>query len=165
MKNPTVTDDNLSEDINKFLNEEDFDFGGAEEEAPEGSPEDIAAGQKVLDSYDRRIFDTEEEDWEIQLEDAMIEETPAVILLGESGVGKTTLINQLADKFLSTHVAYFNAPTMDPFIHLVGVPEVSVNPETKEKVLAFVRKSGIEGAELLVLDEINRVPPETQNAL
>ena len=158
-------DNNLSEDINKFLNEEDFDFGGAEPEAPEGSPEDIAAGQKVLDSYDRRIFDTEEEDWEIQLEDAMIEETPAVILLGESGVGKTTLINQLASKFLSTHVAYFNAPTMDPFIHLVGVPEVSQNEETKEKVLAFVRKSGIEGAELLVLDEINRVPPETQNAL
>jgi len=160
-----ATDSDLSEDINKFLNEEDFDFSGGEAEAPEGSPEDIAAGQKVLDSYDARIYDTEDEDWEIALEDAMIEETPAVILLGESGVGKTTLINMLANKFLSTHVAYFNAPTMDPFIHLVGVPEVSENPATKEKVLAFVRKSGIEGAELLVLDEINRVPPETQNAL
>jgi hypothetical protein len=165
-------DRKLTEDIDKFLEAEaeeelagETGWGAAEPESAEGSPEDIAAGQKILDSWDRMVFNEEEEDWEIQIDDAMQEKVPAVVLIGESGVGKTTMIDQIAKKYLDTPVAYFNAPNMDPFIHLVGLPHISKKPETEELVLAFVRKSGIEHSELLVLDEINRVPPATQNAL
>lgn len=174
-----VNETDLSTDIDKFLAEAEaetegdefdlempgFDMRGTGMEAPPGSAEDIKKGQKELDAWDRMVLSEKEEDWEIQLEDAMIAKTEALLLLGESGVGKTTMIQNLAKKFLKTDIAYFNAPTMDPFIHLVGVPDVTTNPDTNEKFLAFVRKSGIEKAELLVLDEINRVPPETQNAL
>jgi AAA domain (dynein-related subfamily) len=161
-------DANLAEDINKFLGEDkegDFDLAPTGQAVPPGSPEDILRGKKELDSFDRRIFEEEEEDWEIQLKDAMIEGTEALLIVGESGVGKTTMINQLAAKYLKTPVAYFNCPTMDPFIHLVGIPDISENKETGSKVLNFVRKAGVEQSELLVLDEINRVPAATQNAL
>jgi hypothetical protein len=171
-------DSNLLGDIEKFFEDDaaaapgdseegeipEFDMSGSQA-APEGSVEDIMKGQKELDTWDRMVFDDQTEDWELQLEAAMIDMTPALIIVGESGVGKTTMIKQLAGKFLSTPVAYFNAPTMDPFIHLIGIPEVSEDKLTKEKVLAFVRKSGIGNAELLVLDEINRVTPAAQNAL
>jgi AAA domain (dynein-related subfamily) len=186
--NSKVIDSNLAEEIDKFLGEDaeavaagyakasgedpDFDLKGTGTEAPEGSVEDLMMGQKELDTWDRMVFSDYEEDWEIQLESAMINganlppgEGQTLLIVGESGVGKSTMINQLAAKYLNTPVAYFNCPTMDPFVHLVGIPDIGENKETGEKVLNFVRKEGIEKCELLVLDEINRVPPSTQAAL
>ncbi len=68
-------------------------------------------------------------------------------------------------------VKTFNVPNMDPFLHLVGLPHikegklVQTSPASKKDTLEFIRQRGLENADIIFLDELNRVDAQTQNQL
>jgi hypothetical protein len=138
---------------------------GYDERTPDlpGTPEDVAKGQTPGNSLDRIFFDMEEAEWETQMRIAMKHVDQAVLVIGESGVGKTTMIEEAAET-MNLKVAYFNAPTMDPYLNLVGIPNVRRDKEGRA-CLEFVRKHDLEHVDMIFLDEINRVSHATQNQL
>jgi hypothetical protein len=138
---------------------------GYDERTPDlpKSPEDISAGAAPGNSLDRVFFNMEEQEWETQMQIAMEHKDEAVLVLGESGVGKTTMVEAAAEKY-GLKVAYFNAPTMDPYLNLVGIPNVRKDEKGKS-CLEFVRKHDLEHVDMIFLDEINRVSHATQNQL
>lgn len=80
------------------------------------------------------------------------------MLIGGRGVGKTSIILDLArEENLS--LAYFSAPTLDPWADFIGVPV----PRGDE--LRFLRPAAVRAAEVLFLDELNRAHPRVQNAV
>lgn len=81
-----------------------------------------------------------------------------VLLVGPHGVGKTSVLRSLATNFnLKMHE--LNAATLDPFVHIVGIP---VNHEGK---VTMTPPEELQDAELLFVDEINRADRPTRNAL
>ena len=68
------------------------------------------------------------------VEAAMIGGLPHIMLYGESGVGKTAMLAQSCAN-LGLTMKYFNCATMDPFLHLVGVPDVTMDTSRNQKVL------------------------------
>jgi Cdc6-like AAA superfamily ATPase len=141
----------ISDAARKFINE----AGGPQQ--PEVADEiDLKINSEGITPVEQLLMDN----IEMEIEN--------VILVGGTGVGKTTLIYKVfAEKGMK--VAYFNATTMDQFIHLVGVPEVTDDPEedakTRRKTLQFIRSKHIDTADAIFIDEINRVPGEKINAL
>src|SRR5206468_4153795 len=81
-----------------------------------------------------------------------------VLLEGRRGVGKTSLVLEVARK-LGLRLAYFSAPTLDPWADLVGVPV------PQDGRLVFLRPAHVSEAEFLFLDELNRAHPKVQNAI
>jgi hypothetical protein len=140
----------------------DYGFDDRTPDVPQ-TMEDIPKGQEKGNSLDRIFFDMEEAEWETQMRIAMKHVDQAVLVIGESGVGKTTMIEQSAET-VQWKVAYFNAPTMDPYLNLVGIPNVR-RDETGKACLEFVRKHDLEHVDMIFLDEINRVSHATQNQL
>lgn len=80
------------------------------------------------------------------------------LLIGARGVGKTSLVIEIANK-LGLTLAYFSAPTLDPWADLIGVPL------PKGDNLTFLRPERVNQAEFLFLDELNRAHPRVQNAV
>lgn len=81
-----------------------------------------------------------------------------LLLIGKHGVGKTSVLRQMATN-LNLKMHELNAATLDPFVHIVGIPvvhdgKVSMNPPKE-----------LWDAEMLFLDEINRSDTPTRNAL
>lgn len=81
-----------------------------------------------------------------------------LLLIGKHGVGKTSVLRQMAAN-LNLKMHELNAATLDPFVHIVGIPvvhdgKVSMNPPKE-----------LWEAEMLFLDEINRSDTPTRNAL
>lgn len=83
-----------------------------------------------------------------------------VLLIGPSGVGKT-LITREAVESLDLKLKVLNAPTLDPYAHLIGIPV----PDPNSKDIDFRRPVDIREAEVLFIDEANRASDPTLNAL
>lgn len=83
-----------------------------------------------------------------------------VLLVGPSGVGKT-LITREAVSSLGLKMKVLNAPTLDPYAHLIGIPV----PNEETKGIDFRRPESIREAEVLFIDEANRASDPTLNAL
>jgi len=125
--------------------------------------EQIYKQKKTLNTLEEQFYNMEEQDWEIQIRTAMKHKIPTVLVLGESGVGKTTMIENEAAKF-GLKVAYFNAATLDPYIQLIGIPYVTKDQRGND-CLHFIRKHDLEHVDMIFLDEINRSPEQVQNQL
>lgn len=86
-----------------------------------------------------------------------------VLLTGMAGCGKTTqALDWTKSRGLKTK--YFNGPTIDPYVHLIGVPDVTVK-EDGTKHLQLVRPAFWDTVEVVIFDEINRANRDTRNAL
>jgi MoxR-like ATPase len=86
-----------------------------------------------------------------------------VLLIGEKGVGKT---QRVIDAFKRNNLkfAYFSGSTLDPWIHLIGIPKVR-GAEGQEK-MDFILPSNLdEDIEALFIDEYNRTHKLVKNAL
>lgn len=87
-----------------------------------------------------------------------------VLLVGSHGVGKTALALFIADS-MGWNMKYFNGPTMDPYLELVGVPDKTTVDGVR--YLDFVRPKDLANDEIdmIFIDEINRSPVKAQNAM
>jgi hypothetical protein len=87
-----------------------------------------------------------------------------VLLSGHAGVGKTAVITKV---FEGLKWKYFSAPTMDPWVDLVGVPHPVDDKVRGGKVLELVRPEFIKAddIEAIFIDELNRAPDKVLNAL
>lgn len=82
-----------------------------------------------------------------------------VCLIGKHGCGKTQRVKEVFDEQLKDW-AYFSGSTMDPWIHLLGIPK------EEEGKLKFIKPEGInESLEGIFIDEYNRSSKEVRNAL
>lgn len=91
-----------------------------------------------------------------------------VLFAGRPGVGKTSIIYEAA-KRKGLKVKYFSAPTMDPWVDLVGVPKnvmVDVNGKQIETLDLIPPKDFVVNKyDMIFIDEFNRAPPKVTNAL
>lgn len=81
-----------------------------------------------------------------------------VLLIGEKGVGKTSVLRSMSTNF-NMKMHELNAATLDPFVHIVGIPvtvdnKIQMNPPDE-----------LMDAEILFIDEINRADRPTRNSL
>lgn len=86
-----------------------------------------------------------------------------VLIIGEKGTGKS---QRIIDAFERNKLkyAYFSGATIDPFLHLIGVPN-SVEDNGKQ-VLDFILPKNIDdNLEAIFLDEANRTHKMVRNAL
>lgn len=97
--------------------------------------------------------------------DQWIQTNVNVLLIGEKGVGKTA---QIRDAFERNKVkyAYFTGATLDPWIHLLGIPKAVHDPETGQDKMKFVLPENLdENVEAIYCDEWNRTNSIVRNAL
>lgn len=85
-----------------------------------------------------------------------------IMLIGPHGTGKTSVLRQEASK-IGWKVADFSAPLMEPYIHLLGVPEV-VSDENG-RYLEMVRTRELMDADVIFIDELNRGPLVVRNGV
>ena len=86
-----------------------------------------------------------------------------VLLIGEKGVGKTQRVIDCFKRNNLKH-AYFSGATLDPWIHLIGIPKVKLI-EGKEK-MDFILPSNLDDdIEAIFIDEYNRTHKLVRNAL
>lgn len=87
-----------------------------------------------------------------------------VLIAGHAGIGKTAVINEV---FEGLKWKYFSAPTMDPWVDLVGVPRAVSDEKRGGQVLELVRPEFIKADEIeaIFIDELNRAPDKVLNAL
>lgn len=83
-----------------------------------------------------------------------------VMISGLAGTGKTEMTLQAASN-LGLTMKYYSAPTLDPYVDLIGVPV----PDTNKEQLSFYRPKDIDDAEIVFFDELNRADPKTLNAV
>lgn len=81
-----------------------------------------------------------------------------VLLIGEKGVGKTQISREVAiEKFGAENVVYCSAPTLDPFLDLIGVPKEEV--VNGDSTLKYIRPKRMHNdIKALIIDELNRAP-------
>jgi hypothetical protein len=150
-------------DINDFLGE--TAAPSSPSSAPSSKPS--AKGRAIMDDLEMEIYDETMQDHEMMIKHYLQMNVPSVLLVGESGVGKTWLINA-ACRELGLKAVCFNVPTMDTYIELVGVPEVVTGQQpdgVQRRTLEFVRRNNLDEANMIFLDELNRVSGDKQNAL
>ena len=86
---------------------------------------------------------------------------------GRRGTGKTTMITKAFDrKFGEGKWRYFSAPTMDPWVDFVGVPEKTKSPKGND-CIRLVRPEEFADDEVYALffDELNRAKPKVIDAV
>src|SRR5699024_8859952 len=83
-----------------------------------------------------------------------------VLIEGYSGLGKTEIILEAVKK-LNLNMKFFNAPTIDPYAHLVWVP----TPNVERDSLRWLRSTDFQDAEVVFIDEINRADDAVINAV
>lgn len=86
-----------------------------------------------------------------------------VLMIGEKGTGKTQNAIECFQR-AKAKFAYFSAPTLDPWIHVIGIPKV----KTVDGVdwLDFILPRKMDNSlEFIMLDEFNRCPPLIRNAI
>lgn len=97
--------------------------------------------------------------------DFAIENNFNVLLSGRHGVGKTSRMREAFERNgIKYH--YYSAPTMDPWVDLVGIPKPTEDKDYGE-VLQLVRPRQIldESFSAIILDEYNRAPKKVRNAV
>lgn len=87
-----------------------------------------------------------------------------IYITGEAGTGKTRCL-QAAAKLANLKMGYMSAPTLDPWIDLIGLPTAEYNEALKRKVLEFIRKKEFGDIEVLFIDELPRGELKTLNAI
>lgn len=85
-----------------------------------------------------------------------------IMLIGPHGTGKTSVLRQAA-KELGWTVADYSAPLMEPYIHLLGVPEVVEDKDGR--YLEMVRTRDLMDADVIFIDELNRGPLVVRNGV
>lgn len=86
-----------------------------------------------------------------------------VMLIGDRGTGKTQRILEGFERNNLKHV-YFSGATIDPWLHLIGVPEIT--GDAGSRALDFILPRNIdEDIEAIFIDEYNRTPKIVRNAL
>lgn len=87
-----------------------------------------------------------------------------VLIAGHAGIGKTAVITEIFD---GLKWKYFSAPTMDPWVDLVGVPRAVTDEKRGGMVLDLVRPEFVKAddVEAIFIDELNRAPDKVLNAL
>ena len=87
-----------------------------------------------------------------------------VLLIGEKGVGKS---HQIIDTFNRNKLkyAYFSGATLDPWIHLLGIPKAKVCADGKEKMEFILPENLDDDVEAIFCDEWNRTNKVVRNAL
>lgn len=93
-----------------------------------------------------------------------------VLLSGKHGVGKTAIVKKVfTEKYGEHNVGwkYFSAPTIDPWVDLVGIPKNYTNENGKEvfRIIPPEHFTGDENIQAIFMDEINRADEKTLNAL
>ncbi len=87
-----------------------------------------------------------------------------VLLIGEKGVGKTQRILEAFNRN-NIKFSYFSGATLDPWIHLIGIPKVKKDANDKD-VMDFILPSNLDDdIEAVYVDEFNRCPKLVKNAL
>lgn len=90
-----------------------------------------------------------------------------VMLIGKHGVAKTAHVTQLFESKCPRSWVYFSAPTLDPWIDLIGIPKAS--PDGKglgDEVIRYVRPEVMnESLEAIFIDEYNRSHKKVRNAV
>ena len=83
-----------------------------------------------------------------------------VLLVGSHGIGKSSIVKALAEE-LNLKLQYYSASTLDPWADLVGIPV----PDKERRVVDFYRPTGIQEAEFIFFDELNRAHPKVLQTL
>ena len=89
------------------------------------------------------------------------------LLVGEHGTGKTQRVLEAFERNKLKYV-YFSGATLDPWLHLIGVPEVSEkqSKEAGRKCIEFILPENIDNElEAIFMDEYNRSHKVVRNAL
>lgn len=87
-----------------------------------------------------------------------------VLLEGHAGVGKSSAI---LESFGNLKYKYFSAPTLDPWIDLVGAPKSVFSEKHGRDVLTLIRPEWVLDAdvEIIFFDELNRAPEKVLDAV
>lgn len=91
---------------------------------------------------------------------AYIEKGKNVLITGEAGTGKTAIVTEAVNS-LGAKMKYFSAPTLDPFVHLIGIPV----PDQINKRLEWFQDETILDVEYMFFDEVNRASDQVINAI
>lgn len=78
-----------------------------------------------------------------------------VLLIGEKGVGKTSHILSAFERNKLKY-AYFSGSTLDPWIHLLGIPKAKIDENGKEKMSFVLPENLDDDVEAIYVDEYNR---------
>lgn len=87
-----------------------------------------------------------------------------VLLIGKHGVGKTTKILEGFDRN-KLNYAYFSASTLDPWVHLIGVPKAKTGKNGRDYLDFILPENLDENLDAIFVDEYNRAPTVVKNAL
>lgn len=87
-----------------------------------------------------------------------------VLLIGEKGVGKS---HQIIETFKRNNLkyAYFSGATLDPWIHLLGIPKAKTDENGREKMEFVLPENLDHNVEAIFCDEWNRTNKVVRNAL
>lgn len=89
-----------------------------------------------------------------------------VLMIGLHGIGKTAITKKVFTDLYGTRWRYFSAPTLDPWVDFVGVPETVTNPDGKRWLELirprFIAENEVDG---IFFDELNRSSDKVQNAI
>lgn len=86
-----------------------------------------------------------------------------ILIEGLHGTGKTSMLRQAANE-LGLSISYYNAPTIDPYTDLVGIPYVKQDDNGND-YLDMVQQGTFVDSNVKFFDEINRAPYKTLNSL
>jgi len=87
-----------------------------------------------------------------------------VLLIGEKGVGKSAQILNAFDRN-NLKYAYFSGATLDPWIHLLGIPKAKVQEDGTEKMEFILPENLDNDVQAIFCDEWNRTNKVVRNAL
>lgn len=82
-----------------------------------------------------------------------------ILIIGESGTGKTSMAIKACEE-LGYKTAYFHAPTVDPFIHLIGIPA----PDKETNSTVVYPPKNLDDVDVIIIDEINRANSDLENS-
>lgn len=87
-----------------------------------------------------------------------------VLLIGEKGVGKSA---QIIDTFKRNNLkySYFSGATLDPWIHILGIPKTKKGDDGEEKMTFVLPENLDNDVEAIFCDEWNRTHKTVRNAL
>lgn len=88
------------------------------------------------------------------------------LLAGRPGTGKTSMVFAAAkaERVKASEITMLTAPLIDPFTDLIGIP-IPRTLKNGRTVMRYARPSFFYTAKVVFIDEVNRAPPKTINAV